>query len=130
VKDGVFFVGFYEHLVHSVKRCLCKTLGRSILDFDQLGTLLIEIECIVNVRPLTYVEDDTSGLSYTLSPSHLFNGRRITNSPNCSHFEIISTNEMVTKRSRTQKHLLRQFTNQWRKDYLLSLRESEGKVCK
>ena len=79
----------------------------------------------MNARPLTYVEDDTSGLSYTLSPSHLIRGRRVTNSPNCSHFEIISTNETLSKRSRTQKHLLRQFTSQWCKDYLLSLRENQ-----
>ena len=68
--------GFWERLVCSVKRSLRKTLGRSILNFDQLSTMLIEIECILNSRPLTYVEDDTSGLTYTLSPSHLINGRR------------------------------------------------------
>jgi len=79
----------------------------------------------MNARPLTYVEDDTSGLSYTLSPSHLISGRRITNTPNCSHFEIISTNETLSKQSCTQKHFLRQFTNQWHKDYLLSLRENQ-----
>jgi len=46
--------GFYEWLVHSVKCCLRKTLGRSILNFDQPSALLIEIECIMNARPLTY----------------------------------------------------------------------------
>ena len=62
----------------------------------------------------------------TLSPSHLIYGRRITNNPNCSHFKIISTisNEVLTKRARAQAHLLQQFTRQWRKEYLLSLRET------
>ena len=55
--------GFWERLVRSVKRCLRKTLGRSILNFYQLSTVLIEIECILNSRPLTDVEDDTSGLT-------------------------------------------------------------------
>ena len=84
---------FWERLVQDVKRCLRKSLGRTILSFDQLNTLLIEIEGVLNSRPLTYVEDDTAGISYTLSPSHLIYGRKITNNPNCSHFEVVSTNE-------------------------------------
>ena len=75
-----------------------------------MNTLLIEIEGVLNSRPLTYVEDDTAGISYTLSPSHLIYGRKITSNPNCSHFEVVSTNEALTKRARIQRHLLQQFT--------------------
>ena len=92
--------GFYERLIQSVKRCLRKSLGRTILNFDQMNTLLVEIEGILNSRPLTYVEDDTGGVGYTLSPSHLIYGRRITGNPNSSHFEVVSTNETLTKRDR------------------------------
>ena len=102
-----------------VKRCLRKTLGRSTLNFDQLATLLIEIECVINSRPLTYVHDDSDGTGYTLSPSHLIYGRRITMNPNDSYFEIISTNKSLTHRSRVQKHLLTQFSRQWHREYLL-----------
>ena len=77
---------------------------------------------VVNSRPLTYVEDDQDGVSYTLCPSHLINGRRITDTPNGGHFEIISTNASLTKRVKHHRHL-QQFTNQWKKTYLLSLRE-------
>ena len=129
VERAPWWGGFWEHLVQSVKRCLKKSLGRSILNFDQLNTLLIEIECVLNSRPLTYVEDDTGGISYTLSPSHLIYGRRVTNNPNSSHFEIISTHEVLTKRARIQSHLLQQFTRQWRKEYLLSLRETHKNNC-
>ena len=80
----------------------------------------------MNARPLTYVNDDTDVTSFTISPSHLTYGRRVTFCPNDSHFEIVSTNESLTKRAKIQKHLLRQFTLQWRKDYLLSLRESHA----
>ena len=59
-----------------------------------------------------YVEDDTSGTSYVLSPSHLIYGRKITSALNDSHFEVISTNDTLTKRARQQKHLLSQFTRQ------------------
>jgi len=83
-------------------------LGRTTLNFDQLNTLLVEVEGVVNSRPLTYVEDDASGTSYVLSPSHLIYGRKITSVPNDSHFEVISTNDTLTKRARQQKHLLRE----------------------
>ena len=87
-------------MIQSVKRSLRKVLGRSILNFDQLNTLLVEVEGVVNSRPLTYVENDTSGMSYVLSPSHLIYGRKITSAPNDSHFEVNSTNDTLKKRAR------------------------------
>ena len=61
--------GLWERLVRSVKNCLKKTIGRSLLTFEELRTLLIEIEAILNNRPLTYVYDDENGVSYTLTPA-------------------------------------------------------------
>ena len=45
----------------------------------------------MNSRPLTYVEDGEDGLNYSLTPSHLINGRKIYTSPNNSqHHKIVS----------------------------------------
>jgi len=44
-------------------------------------------------------------------------------SPCAGHYEVVSTNAGLTKRSRNHKHVLNQIINSWRKDYLLSLRE-------
>ena len=74
-------------------------------------------------RPLTYVYDDLDGINYALTPSHLMNDGRLQNTPNSNHFEIVSTHESLTRRSRHQKRLLNQFTETWRKDYLVSLHE-------
>lgn len=98
--------GFWERLIQSVKRSLKKVLGQTTLNFDQPNTLLVEVERVINSRPLTYVEDDTSGTSYVLSPSHLIYGRKITSASNGSHFEVISTNDTLTRRARQQKHLV------------------------
>ena len=130
VEKAPWWGGFWERLIQTVKRCLGKTIGRTTLNYDELVTLLTEVECVVNSRPLTYLEDDQDGVSDTLPPSHLINGRRIIDSPNGGHFEIISTNSSLTKRAKHHRHLLQQFTNQWKKTYLLSLRERHTQITR
>ena len=130
VEKAPWWGGFWERLIQTVKRCLRKTIGRTTLNYDELVTLLTEVECVVNSRPLTYLEDDQDGVSDTLPPSHLINGRRIIDSPNGGHFEIISTNSSLTKRAKHHRHLLQQFTNQWKKTYLLSLRERHTQITR
>ena len=105
---------------------LKKTMGTAILTFEEMNTVLIEVESVVNAQPLTYVEDDQDGLSYTSSPSHLLHSRRITCLPNSGHFDIVSTYSTLTKKYKHQQKLLSQFTHLWRKQYLLSLRESHA----
>lgn len=122
--------GFWERLIQSIKRCMKKSLGGTTLTYDELNTLLVEIKSVINSRPLTYVEDDQDGVSYTLSPSHLINGRWVTNTPNDSHLEVISTKESLTWRARYHRHLLPQFTDQWRKIYLLNLRARHAQATK
>ena len=124
VEKAPWWGGFWERMVQGVKRCLRRTVGCTSLTYDQLQTLLVEVEAVINARPLTYVLDDIDGISYAVSPSHLIYGRRIAENPNGSHFDITSTHATLTKRYKNQRHLLNQFTKQWRKEYLTGLRES------
>ena len=115
--------GFWERLIQSVKKCHKKTVGRTSLDYDELNTALVETESIINSRPLTYIYGDDESISHLLTPSHFFNGRKISSLPNDEHFEIISTHNTLTRRQQHHKRLLQQFAKQWRREYLLSLRE-------
>ena len=123
VEKAPWWGGFWERLIRSIKRSLKKSIGRGTLNYEELNTILIEVEAIINSRPLTYVLDDQGGISDILTPSHLINGRRISTMPNDQHFEIVSTYQSLTKRAKHHKHLLTQFTRQWRREYLLNLRE-------
>ena len=69
----------YERLIKSVKSCLKKCVGRASLSFDELHTTLVEIESVLNSRPLTYLYSDD--LEEPLTPSHLILGRRILKLP-------------------------------------------------
>ena len=100
--------------MRSIKKPLKKILGRSTLSFDVIRTVLVEIEGVLNSRPLTYMYDDKELISYPLTPSDLIYGRRITSTPNAAHYELISTNQSLARKSCHHKHVLQQLTNQWR----------------
>ena len=118
--------GSWERMVKSVKRCLKKTLGRSLLTFEEITTIVCEIEAVLNDRPITYCYDDEGGISYPLTPSELINGRCLTKL-NDRVFEIINTNEALTKKVRYHRNLLCGFTNRWQTEYLQSLQEVSSK---
>ena len=71
--------GFWERLVQSVKRSLQKILFRSTVDYEELVTIAIEIEGIINCRPLTYIYNDNT--EEVATPSHLIYGRRLLSKP-------------------------------------------------
>ena len=127
VEKAPWHGGFCERLVRSVNRCLKKIVGRAFLSFEEMRTLLIEIEGTLNHCPLTYVCDDEQGVAYPLTPSMLIYCRTIATSGNDNHFEIINTNETLTCRERYHRTLLKQFAkqfaNQWKSEYLTSVLE-------
>ena len=66
--------GLLERLVQSVKHCLKKVLGKSRLSLEEITTLIVEIENVLNCRPLTYIYTDE--IQEALTPSHLIYGIR------------------------------------------------------
>ena len=64
--------GFFERMVASVKDFLPKTLGNARLSFEELLTVLVEVECTLNARLLTYEYNEVHG--EVLMPSHLIYG--------------------------------------------------------
>ena len=71
--------GVSERMVKSTKRCRKKMIGQAKLSLDELHTAIVEIESIINSRPLSYIS--SSDLEEPLTPSHLMIGRRILNLP-------------------------------------------------
>ena len=65
--------GFFERMVGCVKQCLRKTLGRARLKRDKLEIVLVEVECTLNSRPLTYEYDEVGEEVLSLNYSKLKN---------------------------------------------------------
>ena len=72
-------VAFFERLIQNTKRCLRKTLRNAKLNYDELHTVLVEVEGTLNSRLLTYVSSNDP--EEPLTPSHLMYGRRILSLP-------------------------------------------------
>ncbi|GFQ94044.1 integrase catalytic domain-containing protein [Trichonephila clavata] len=115
--------GFYERMVKTVKEPLKKILGRSLLSFEELTTLLSEIENIVNLHPLTYVSDDKDDTE-PLTPAHfLYFGRKDFDYPMpfTELFDKTISKETLRRRKLYQTVLLRQLWTRWKEQYLLQL---------
>ena len=67
--------GIFERMVKSVKRCLKKILLGARITFEELETVLREIELTLNNRPLTFTYEIPG--NEALTPSYLIHGRRI-----------------------------------------------------
>ena len=65
---------FVEQMIQSVKRCLNKQLGQSRTDYEQLHTLLVEIQTVVNSRVLMSLYEEP--VEEVLSSNHLLFGRK------------------------------------------------------
>ena len=126
--------GFWERLIQSVKKCLKKTVGRTSLDYDELNTVLVETESIINSSPLTYIYGDGESISHPLTPSHLINGRKVSLLPNDEHFEIISTHNALSssnKKTAPPQTALRTVRQTVETRVLVEFtREADNKVCK
>ena len=94
------------------------------VNYNELHTILVEIEGVINARPLTYVYDDNEGVSYPLTPSHLVNERNLNRLPSDAYFEICNTYESLSNRAKYNRRMLHNFTSVWKNNYLLGLLEA------
>ena len=111
--------GFFERLVRSTKRCLKKTLGTARVSYEELLSVVVEIEGILNSRPLTYVDDE---LRSPLTPSQLIIGRRLLSKEDKTPSKTPPTRSELSRRAKYLTIVLSQFWRRWQKEYLTELR--------
>ena len=58
LEEAPWWGGFYEWLIGIVKSSLKKVLQKSLLTYEELYTVITEIESVMNSRPLTYLSKE------------------------------------------------------------------------
>ncbi|XP_068987608.1 uncharacterized protein [Bombus flavifrons] len=119
------FGGLWEAAVKSFKRHLRRVAGNELLTFENFNKLIIEIESILNSRPLTPISSDPNDL-LVLTPGHFLIGDSLT-SIRERDFRDTPTNRLSSWQH-IQK-LKQHFWRRWHREYLneLSIRNKWNK---
>ena len=121
--------GFYERLNRMIKSALRKILWKSKLTYEEVETILIGIEGVLNCRPLCYVDD--SDISEPLTPSHLMYGRNLQRKPILQlHDEPMNDDVPPTARIKHIRTLQQHFWKRFSSEYVTALRERDVKKRK
>ena len=108
-------------MVQVVKRSLRKLLSKSKLTYEELVTIICEIESVVNLRPLCYVYGDS--IEEVITPSHLLLGRRVLTKLDRDFNENNMDCDAISRRVHYLQILIVHYWNRWRGEYLSELRE-------
>lgn len=87
------FGGLWEAAVKSAKYHVARIVDKAHLTFEELQTVLCEIEAILNSRPLTALSSDPNDLLY-LIPGHFLVSTTLNSFP-CSDLSDVNENRLV-----------------------------------
>ena len=117
------FGGVYEREIRSVRKVLSTVFRQQILKLNDetFVTILCEVECILNNRPLTKISDDPNDIN-ALTPNHLL----LCNSGITFPPGLFKKEESYLRRKwRQLQYLVDIFWTRWRKEYLILLNQRQ-----
>ena len=127
LKDGIewrfnppaapHFGGLWEAAVKSTKYHLRRVIGEQHLTFEEMTTLLHQIEACLNSRPLQAMSDDPGDLT-TLTPGHFLIGEALLSLPDPPIDDVPASR---LSRWHLLQHMRLQFWKRWSAEYLQSL---------
>ena len=91
------------------------------LSYDEMRTVLFEVEMILNNRPLTYVYPDE--IKNALTPNHLLFGRTLTSTSD-RNTPIQFSTQNITAQSKKVNRIINHFWDRRHKKYIVNLRET------
>ena len=109
---ALWYGGWWERLIGLTKTCLRKVLGKACVSLAELQTIVTEVECILNDRPLTYVSSVPAD-EQPLTTSHLLYGRTITSltypDERSDEAEMIVKRDTLNQRSQRVQQITQHF---------------------
>ena len=113
------FVGLWEAAVKSMKKHLRKVTGEVRLTFEELATVVSQIEACLNSRPLVPLASDDEGLE-VLTPGHFLIGRALEALPDPS-FTCNSRDLLLLRRWELCQAIIQHFWKRWSTEYVTNL---------
>ncbi|XP_039753328.1 uncharacterized protein LOC120628775 [Pararge aegeria] len=111
------FGGSWESMIKVTKTILFKVIGQQLLSYEELCTVLIQVECLLNSRPLTILSSDPAEPS-ALTPSHFLHTAPLFSLPapdvNPDKINLVDRYSLIDK-------MVQSFWNRWRMEYLHGL---------
>nr|XP_049698106.1 uncharacterized protein LOC126054983 [Helicoverpa armigera] len=109
------FGGCWESMVKVIKTHLFRVIGQQILSYEELLTILAQIEALVNSRPLTALSSDPAEPS-ALTPAHFLNTVPLSSlpAPEADSSSLLQRHTLLDK-------LVQSFWRRWRSEYLHQL---------
>ncbi len=105
--------------VRSILSSLIRDYGHALND-ESLRTLMTEVECMVNSRPLTFPSSDTRDLQ-PLTPNHILTMKSKVVMPPPGEFQ--KGDVYLRRRWRRVQYLANIFWTRWKKEYMQTLQE-------
>ena len=114
--------GLWESGIKSAEHHLKKTMGNNVLNYEELATLICDIEAILNSRPLIEASDDPTD-DTILTQSMLFNGKEIRYLSVAEKTSPLQICEEANPQRRWifLKRLICLFSKRWSSEYLTTL---------
>ncbi|XP_046988473.1 uncharacterized protein LOC124594161 [Schistocerca americana] len=113
------FGGLWEAGIKCMKSHLTRVIGNAVLTFEELTTVLIQIEACLNSRPLCLLSDDLD------SPAALTPGHFLIGQPLCAHPEPSVLEVPANRLHRWQlvQQLHQSFWKRWSTEYIHDLQQ-------
>jgi hypothetical protein len=115
--------GFWERMVRSVKDLLRRSNGRACLAYDELEASLIEIESVINARPLNYIGEGADD-PLPITPNQFLNNRRstcATPEPAVNLLAPTSTSAVLVELDKERREYVSSICSRFIEDYVMQL---------
>lgn len=119
------FGGLWEAAVKAAKTLVVKNLTNAHLTYEELQTLFLDVEAILNSRPIAPASDDPNDIA-AVTPAHLLIGTSLTSAPEAAlHRNSDPPGKELRYVDRWQRvtYLKQQFWALWQRDYVHTLQQ-------
>lgn len=114
-----WFGGIWERNIGSIKYHLKRVVRNRVLTYEELSTILCQVEACVNSRPMWPLSEDPNEVE-ALTPGHFLVGGALTAPLECS---LIDTKENKLNRWELCSRLKQEFWSKWSSDYISLLQK-------